>query len=233
MTLDKFVFVADADYDTDVNFGTITDADLDGVASTGYTNEVFMAAGSVLDVNGDFTMGNGSVLNMLISTPGTHDQLDVSGTLTADGTLDIDAGGFGFAGEAGDVFDILSFGAVSGSFDTINLPVVEGLLWETSDLLVTGEISLYALDGDFNADGKVDAADYTVWRDNLGGDEEALTFGTGDGSGTVDAADYAIWVANFGNEIPSSAFGAAVPEPTSAMLLLLASVGFIGRTTRK
>ena len=52
--------------------------------------------------------------------------------------------------------------------------------------------------GDFNSDGIVDAGDYTVWRDNLGGDESVLA-GNGDGSSTVDFGDYLLWEQSFGN----------------------------------
>ena len=74
--------------------------------------------------------------------------------------------------------------------------------------------------GDFNLDGTVDAADYTVWRDNLGSNESIL-YTAGDGSGTVDVGDYNLWVANFGTVTPSL----AIPEPTSALLLLSSLVG--------
>ena len=114
--------------------------------------------------------------------------------------------------------------------------------------VVTGDAAAYDIDfrslklfdggdisGDFNGDGLVDAADYTVWRDNEGLDESMLAPGTGDGSGTVDTGDYNAWVANFGARAvltpPSSA--AAVPEPTSAaMVLSLAALGGAFRRRR-
>ncbi len=65
--------------------------------------------------------------------------------------------------------------------------------------------------GDFNADGLVDASDYTVWRDG---------FGT-----LYDEADYADWKANFGAGGGGSAGASpshlAVPEPAWAALLLV------------
>lgn len=85
-------------------------------------------------------------------------------------------------------------------------------------------VNLQAIDGDFNADGVVDAADYTVYRDNLNGSEDILR-GAGDGSGTVDAGDLALWQDNYG--AIADAAGSAVPEPTTAALLALtaAAVG--------
>lgn len=53
--------------------------------------------------------------------------------------------------------------------------------------------------GDYNRDGLVNAADYTVWRDALGQTVTPGVGADGDGSGTIDAADYAIWRNHLGN----------------------------------
>lgn len=69
-----------------------------------------------------------------------------------------------------------------------------------------------ALPGDFNDDGRVDAADYTVWRDGLGGD--------------YTANDYETWQSHFGQPngggAHSASPAAAVPEPAG---IALASCG--------
>jgi hypothetical protein len=72
------------------------------------------------------------------------------------------------------------------------------------------------LDGDFNGDGKVDAADYVVWRKT---------------DGTL--AGYNEWRTNFGamsgaGAIASDAGLRAVPEPHSLLLTLIAGVAVIG-----
>jgi serralysin len=81
------------------------------------------------------------------------------------------------------------------------------------------------LAGDYNLDGVVDAADYTVWRDLLGKSGSNLA-ADGNGDGTVNAADFAIWKNHFGTTSGSGSFVStgAVPEPTAAMLWLLAAV---------
>ncbi len=64
---------------------------------------------------------------------------------------------------------------------------------------IAGAQYVYGIRGDFNRNGIVDAADYTVWRDSLG---LAVTSGTGaDGNvdGMVDSLDYEVWKSNFGN----------------------------------
>ena len=77
-----------------------------------------------------------------------------------------------------------------------------------------------ALPGDYNLDGSVDAADYTIWRDSLNG--QGL-IADGDFDGDVDADDRAVWTSNFGN-LPSTVQAistsiAEVPEPTTLVLL--------------
>ena len=70
-----------------------------------------------------------------------------------------------------------------------------------------------AAPGDYNRDGTVDAADYTVWRDNLGASVAPLTGADGDGNGVVDATDYAVWKSQFGFEYdPPAALVASVVE---------------------
>lgn len=91
--------------------------------------------------------------------------------------------------------------------------------------------------GDFNADGLVDAADYTTYRDNLG---NIAGLPNDDGLGTVGDLHFDLWEANYGNSaslltvvtagLPPAA--AAIPEPTS--LLLISALGaFVGVGTRR
>jgi hypothetical protein len=75
------------------------------------------------------------------------------------------------------------------------------------------------LDGDYNQDGKVDAADYIVWR---------KTDGT--------AAGYNLWVNNYGAMLGSGGgAGAAgsVPEPASLALLVLGGLFAAGSIRRR
>jgi mannan endo-1,4-beta-mannosidase len=75
--------------------------------------------------------------------------------------------------------------------------------------------------GDYNGDGTVDAADYTVWRDSLGSTEDLAA--DGNINGQVDEGDYDVWKEHFGETAPGSGAGSAtnVPEPASALLWLL------------
>ncbi|MCA9239579.1 MAG: autotransporter-associated beta strand repeat-containing protein, partial [Planctomycetales bacterium] len=51
--------------------------------------------------------------------------------------------------------------------------------------------------GDFNNDGFVNAADYTLWRDNLGDADETAIGNNGDGGG-ITQDDYIVWRDNYG-----------------------------------
>lgn len=81
--------------------------------------------------------------------------------------------------------------------------------------------------GDYNGDGTVNAADYTVWRDTLGSmtDLRANGDNSGASAGKIDAADYNFWKANFGNHSGSGAIASgliAVPEPSVGGLTFMA-----------
>jgi hypothetical protein len=89
-----------------------------------------------------------------------------------------------------------------------------------------------ALDGDFNFDGIVNAADYTVWRNSLGQTGAGLDADS-NFDGVVDEGDYDAWKTHFGDS--SGADGtasAAVPEP-SAMILVVASSLTLGASARR
>ena len=63
---------------------------------------------------------------------------------------------------------------------------------------------------DFNGDGTVDAADYTVWRDSLGASVTPGEQGDANYDGQVDA-DYAIWKQQFGTS-PGAGGGAGAGD---------------------
>jgi hypothetical protein len=83
---------------------------------------------------------------------------------------------------------------------------------------------MMGLAGDYNNNGVVDAADYTVWRDHLGDLDETAINDNGDGGG-ITMSDYTYWKDNFGNTLQGSGQGnaqlASVPEPASAALFLM------------
>ena len=130
----------------------------------------------------------------------------------------------GFIPSAGDTFEFIRAIDVVGVFNSEVLPSLPSHLalhaFYSTDAVTLAVVP--ALPGDYNTDGVVDAADYTVWRDLLGSTGVALA-ADGNHSGTVDAADYDIWRMNFGSIAPAlNDNQGAVPEPSTCLGIVLA-----------
>ena len=80
--------------------------------------------------------------------------------------------------------------------------------------------------GDFNEDGSVDAADYTVWRAANG--DLGTSHADGNGDGVVGPEDYSVWAASYGR--PQKA--AALPTPNAGLSLLMLCALSAGRPPR-
>ena len=81
------------------------------------------------------------------------------------------------------------------------------------------------LQGDYNDDGVVDAADYTVWRNALAGGGSLLNETAS--LGTVDELDYDAWKANYGGSLGGGGGLSAtenVPELASFALVAVATI---------
>ena len=114
-----------------------------------------------------------------------------------------------------------------GNFTAKALQVALDELATHSDI----EVTAVSLAGDYNADGVVDAADYTVWRDALG--QAASLPNETATPGQVTQADYDAWLANFGATLaPSGASAAPAPEPAAVGLLGLVCSWFPLRRVR-
>ena len=102
------------------------------------------------------------------------------------------------------------------SVDAQDLVLEYHLVGTPTALLVRGNVNYVTggvLDGDYNGDNKVDAADYVLWRKNPG------AFGGPGG--------YTTWRTNFGNPPGSGSNlggSAAVPEPAALSLVLIATL---------
>lgn len=75
------------------------------------------------------------------------------------------------------------------------------------------------LAGDYNDDHRVDAADYTVWRNQMGANIALPN--EDDTPGAVTIEDYEVWLANFGESLNGGDAAAGVPEPGSWLLVVL------------
>jgi hypothetical protein len=90
------------------------------------------------------------------------------------------------------------------------------------------------LAGDYNRDGKVDAADYVVWRKDSGKYVLQYSGADGDGNGIIGAGDFAVWRANFGDAAGSGAgAGGSVPEPATVWLALAFAATIAARSMNR
>ena len=163
------------------------------------------------------------------------DQLAVTAGATLGGALNVSLIN-GFTPAINDVFRILTAGtAVSGTFASTSLPALpSGSAWNVNYASNYVELAVVpgpaGVPGDFNNDGKVDAADYVVWR-KADGTNNALPNDNGLGV-PIGASHYTLWRSTYGNPPGSGSSsdltGGNVPEPSTVVLLLLV-MPFAGR----
>jgi hypothetical protein len=93
--------------------------------------------------------------------------------------------------------------------------------------------------GDYNDDGIVDAADYTVYRNRLEGIGGTTLPASNEGAtpGTVTTEDYQVWKDHYGDVLAlgsgSSVVSESVPEPASFALLAIGAIAATRWTTRR
>jgi hypothetical protein len=109
----------------------------------------------------------------------------------------------------------LSSGTRSGSYDVDFFAYKEGVVAPT-----LAQVD----DADFDNNGVVDGADFLAWQRGFGITAGA-TNGQGDanGNGAVNSADFDLWKAKFGGA-PAMAASGATPEPTSSVLIVVATI---------
>ena len=229
--------VNDGEIRTSTNGFTVFYGDVSGSGNftgTGTVNfEGDLSPGSspaTVSFAGDVTLGADSVLKIEIggSLPGAqYDQLNVAGDLKLDGRLEVSFIN-GFTPAAGQTFDFLIGGTVSGAFTSLMLPSLAGLTWDTSQLTI-GILSLRSagIPGDYNTNGVVDAADYVLWRNNLNGGTSLPN----DDTPGVGQDDYTRWRTHFG-EIAGSGLAASmpavVPEPVAVLGMVAVGIFLMG-----
>jgi hypothetical protein len=203
-----------------------------------------------MTVLGEFINLPTSTLSLSIGASSTGYQLSnvmVGGNILLGGLLEVDLGTTGPAAldpMPGDEFEIISgAGLLLGAFGALDLPMLSDPTWQWLIDYSNSDVTLIVSDlitigGDFNGDGIVDADDLAVWEMNFGIQMGATgAMGDADGDGDVDSDDYYIWLAQLGGApMPPGAIvggGAAVPEPSSVLLLLGAVAAGAWRLRRK
>lgn len=131
---------------------------------------------------------------------------DLTATVGADGKID-------FTGFYGDY-------ELSVDGQTLGMELLKG----------DSKYTLVVAPGDYNADGTVDAADYVVWRNSIDSMDDLRA--DGNGNEKIDQDDYVVWKNAFGTTYGGSGSNQTVPEPSTAMLVLLGATACLIRSRR-
>ena len=180
-----------------------------------------------IDISADSLPGFSSDYNVLtpsFTTTGGNSTMDLAEWQAA---TNQDANSLAI--ESADLAELL-INAAAGNYHLVagSLAHEAALLAPAPDFDLLGRLRPYGasvdigalervLPGDYNADGEVNAADYTVWRNSRGRLVLRGAGADGDLNGTISLADYTLWKANYGQSVPGAggSFGHSpfVPEP--------------------
>jgi hypothetical protein len=193
----------------------------------GMTSGALAVSSNQFDLSStDVTFSSGSIAyRSSLGTPaGSESVVNQGGTLSGIGTL-------GTLSQGGLVYETLtvptntSFDIMADATTTIHLTLTGQLV---------GKSLIPVSDGDYNNNGRVDGADYVVWR-NTNGQTGVGLAADGNGDSEVTTADFDLWRSKFGQAGIGSGSGelalsAAVPECSSlAMFLAAVAVGCVRR----
>jgi alpha-amylase len=210
--------------------GAVTSTDLAGT-NNGSFEAVLYSQNTQFKAAGDLD-GNGLINNLdlfalgphLVSSGASATALNIySGVLTRRGDINQDT--------ATNVSDVAAlYSAFGGNAWRPDLNV-DGMV-NLSDVqtLITNIVG--TVNGDFDLDGDVDGRDFLTWQRNSGL-QTGVRYDLGDAdlNGVINGNDLAIWQAEYNSAglVASSAVSVAVPEPHTAVLIMLAGTTLTGR----
>jgi hypothetical protein len=153
-------------------------------------------------------------LEFRLGSLSNFDNFGVTGAASLNGDIVVTLLG-GFAPSLGDQFQVLTASSITGAmtFDFSAAPLASGLGWGVA--LSPTSLSLVVIpsgiQGDFNASGLVDGADFLLWQ--RGGSPNPLSSG-----------DLALWKSNFGASFSATSTTSAIPEPRSLLLAAMTCI---------
>ena len=192
-------------------------------------------------ITGNYEQIAGGTLEIEIGDPISADLVNTVGTASLAGNLQLKLLD-GFIPSPSSSYTIFRSIGISDAFANVangqRLVTADGLgsffvhygaasSFEPTQIVLSNFLA--ALPGDYNQNGTVDAADYTVWRNNLG----SGTALPNDDTPGVDANDYTRWKTHFGEGSAGSGAGsgsgatAAVPEPATFSLVALSALSLV------
>ncbi|WP_146591680.1 hypothetical protein [Posidoniimonas polymericola] len=205
-----------------------------GAGVLGTATGVVDLSKSLVDLGSTLRLGEGSTLEIALSGVSRADGSGGLQYAAIDAGLLADLAGSlrvtladGFLPSVGQSFLLIGTPTVTGDFSGVELPdlINLGMDWTTTIGPTGYSVSVVgaALPGDYNGDGLVDGADYSVWRDSNGSTLNLAA--DGDGDLVVDAADYQVWRSHYGRGSLTSpaAVGTAAPEPSALAVVIAAA----------
>jgi GH25 family lysozyme M1 (1,4-beta-N-acetylmuramidase) len=178
-------------------------------------------ASGTTNVDADVINGDANTLkDYIVGSAGRFNDGSLVKTTTSLKCWDSSASNGSFVVEpAGTIGTILQGPVYGASYQRWQIHYSDGHIgWSAEDFLSTLDANL---PGDFNGDGKVNAADYITWR-------------RGQSPNPNSSTDLATWRQHFGSSSGAGAgtsIGSTVPEPTS--LLYVATISFLGFARRR
>ena len=189
------------------------------------------SSAGITNITGNYNLNSGTYEAELAGGGGVagtdFDQVDVTGNVNlVGGSLDVSLLS-PFTPSLGQFFDIVNVGSsLTGTFSGLSQGALVGNFGGT-DLFINYasgdgyDISLVAtLAGDFDLGFEVDGFDFLKWQ-------------RGESPNPLSQADLIAWEANYGVVAALSAASAAVPEPSSIMLILAATLVVYLQTARQ
>jgi hypothetical protein len=179
---------------------------------------------------GDLSLSGTSVLVQHILSVTSHSPLVTHGAATIDGTLKpVFTGVTPMLGDSWTLIDAAI--AINGGFSNLDVSLAPALpAGQTYRLVHTVadgrqllQLSIEAMtlfSADFDNDGDVDGEDLVQWRGGFG----ASDLSDADDDGDSDGADFLAWQRQAGSGVDLLASSRAVPEPTSWLLLVVATL---------
>jgi T5SS/PEP-CTERM-associated repeat protein len=185
------------------------------------------ASVATMEIDGNYNQHSDGSLEIEIAgtTPDVDfDRLMVEGIADLAGTIDVSL--LDFSPNVGEQFTIIEADSIVDS--GVSLSAIAAQKFDLIiDSTTVSVVFRQLVGGDYNGDGIIDAADYTVWRDTLGQQGPGLD-ADGNGDEIVDVEDYNLWKSRFGASVSGEAsvipegLATSVPEPAAIGPALLA-----------
>lgn len=198
------------------------------------------AAAVSFEGNVEFAPAATLVMELGGINPGSQfDQLNIAGGVALDGDLAVRLIN-SFVALPGQSFNVMNFASRSGEMNVVNQTAFAGLSFDPTYGGTSLTLVASALGGDANLDGGVNLQDFNILAANFGASGVNWLMADFTGDGLVSLADFNILAGNFGlsaspdGPTPGdwAALGSAVPEPTSSLVPLAASL-LMGRRRQR